>query len=109
LFPPFRTLCRICGVEVETTLYRTHIESLHPEYVEWSRRWEKWPKFIVGSLAAFVILDLLYLRSLWHNFGDIAVACTFAIFFLWIGQYARKMQAFRDAWRKDHPVPDREP
>ena len=98
-----RAKCRICGTEVETgPLVDAHLKTTHPEYVEWSRRQRKWPRLIVVSFAAFVVLDAVYLRSLTFEFVDTGIAFFLATFFLWIGQVGRKRRTFRNAWKESH-------
>ena len=82
----------------------THIKDSHPDYVEWGHRWRRWARFVMGSCAALVIGDLLYLRSLDQIFQYVVPAYLFGALFLLIWQLVRKQRWFRDDWKKGHPL-----
>ena len=61
--------CPICGVEVETTLWRPHREASHPDYVQWVRHKLGLTIYvIIPSWAALIVVDALFGRFLAPGF-----------------------------------------
>src|SRR5215831_4250963 len=105
---PFRK-CKICGVEVESTLsfpsrpsaFRVHLRTSHPEFVTWQRRRNRIFFVLFSSSSALLLLAILN-----QNFQYASYGCIAAIILLGLWDERRKMRAFRDAWKQAHFVLD---
>ena len=104
--------CPICGVEVETTLWRPHREASHPDYVQWVRHKLRLTIYvIIPSWAALIVVDASFGRFLAPGFLFLGVV-TYAIVAYALGTLivvylveSRKIRELRAAWKETHQFP----
>lgn len=98
-----RPRCKICGVEVYPGVLDTHMRNQHPDYLSWGRQQKKWVWLVLGSGAALVLLDALFLSFLNQILQYVIPAYLLGAVYLLIIQQVRKVREFRNDWMETHP------
>jgi len=100
-----RTRCPICGVEVETMLYRAHREASHPDYVQWGRRKARSIIYVISSWAIPIVVSALFPGFLTPDVllvVFVAYVLGTSLFIILVER--RKIRELRAAWKETHPL-----